>query len=219
MKKPLYVVDFDDVLVNMSWKWAMLAYKNICTPSEICDILINSKKKWLYDKFNQPENNIMDYYLNQKGFYDDLPPTKFCERLKKISGKNDIFVISYIMEEHNGIEKEKWLKKHLPTAKFQFLYYDSKWKKSDVINQMELNYYTAFSDDRISNIVDVMENTDSVEKMFYIPKYGCNTIEMIRNKLKNKSLIEERKIFPFYYSDFFVENHSILDMVDWKQWK
>ena len=216
--KPLYIVDFDDVLVNMSWKWAMKAYSSICTPKEICDTVINSTKKWLYDKFNQPEGNILDYYLSDKNFYSDLPPTRFCEKLNKISDKNDVFVISYIMESWNADDKANWLKKYLPNAKYQFVYYKTGIKKSEIINNFELGDYIAFADDRISNIVDVMENTNSENKMFYIPRFGCNSIDMIMEKLKNNNWMRERNIIPFYMSDLYVENYSILDKVDWHKW-
>jgi len=208
-KKPLYVVDFDDVLVNMSWKLAMLAYSNICTPMEICDTLIQSDKKWVFEKFNQPEDRIMDFY--GKGFYDDLPPTRFCEKLNSISDKNDIFVVSYIMENCNADDKVKWLKKYLPKAKYQFIYCDSGIKKSDIINGMKLDY-VAFADDRVSNLADVMENTDAKGKMFYVPMYGCNSVEKIREKLIDK----EKLIYPCYISDLYVSNYSILKKVDWK---
>ena len=210
-------MDFDDVLVNMSWKWALKAYGSICTPKEICDVLINSPRKWLYEKFNA-DDDIMDYYLSDKHFYEDLPPTKFCERLNKISDRNDIFVISYIMEDWNADDKSKWLKKYLPNAKYQFVYYNSGIKKSDIINNFELGDYTAFADDRVQYLVDVMEHTNSEYKMFYIPRYGCNTLKMIKNELKNKNWIEERHIIPHYISDLYLENYSIIEKTNWHKW-
>lgn len=219
-KKPLYIVDFDDVLTNMYFKWAMLVASDICTPKEICDVLLESDCKNLDDKFGftgERQDRILEPYM-KKGFYDDLPPSRFCERLKRISDKNDIFVLSYIMADYQATEKENWLKKHLPNAKYQFIYYDSKLKKSDIINQFDMNDYVGFADDRVSNIVDVIENTDSREKLFFAPRFGCNTLEKVKEKLTNKNIIKDRKIILQYYPDEYLVTYEILKKCNWHKW-
>jgi len=141
-------------------------------------------EEWLFENKHPQEIKDIAYnvYFNNNTFYDDLPPSKFFMALYNML-RGDILerivVVTHALDKTLPVNKSKmrWLAKQFKEAgdivDLDFFLLDHHETKSQCINQ-EVSNYNAFVDDSLKNIRDVIENTNSYGKEFFIPLYGYN---------------------------------------------
>lgn len=189
--KKLVVSDFDETAVNITFKWVEIGKQLGIFPVEITPEMVLNRKEYYITKlisdkhFNEKlkphikdpniktKDDLACVIYKQSNFYDDLLLTEFGNALKTLNDNKliDLVFISHTMKE-NKESKENFIKKNFPGATYYLV--DAKVKKSEVINDNNLNNYSTFADDSLNIIYDVILNTNSVGKEFIIPKFGYN---------------------------------------------
>ena len=191
--KPLVICDFDQVIVNIDSKWALLFYKSCpeyfekfgLTDDEIFDkfiepLAISKRTDYCVSQFlgiqkgSKYEKIFFDAYSECPDFYDDLPFTQMGRVLDSLSqsGKIRLYILSHCMDRKDSDSKLKFIQKNLPKAEYTLVTKGT--KKSFAINEKNLNHYSIFIDDSLDNIEDVFLHTQSVGKEFIIPVFGYN---------------------------------------------
>lgn len=123
---------------------------------------------------------FLEIYMNDILFYEKCEFLTMASALRMLMTQDFVTKVVFISSAPIGYEfdprkklkiAEYFGEKNLQKIEIEILSGDK--KKSDVINEKYSNY-TAFIDDRIDNIKDIIENTDSNNKTFLIPIYNYN---------------------------------------------
>lgn len=149
--------------------------------------LMNRKEYYinnLYKNLNIPWNILYEYCFNNKNFYNiskftnistaifNLVQQKFCKSLHFLTLHNLIYTASLNSKVQNMLK----FKQNLDTKtqnKITFNILDIDNTKSAWINKYQPNY-TVMIDDNPKIITDIIEHTDSCNKLFLVPKFGYN---------------------------------------------
>jgi 5'(3')-deoxyribonucleotidase len=105
-------IDMDEVLADPIKKFVQLYNRDYNVPT---DFLQEPGKEFFYHL--PPEiNNKWYEYINEKGFFRDLPIMEGAvEAVKKLQENNDVYIVSAAMEFRNSLEdKLDWLGEHFP---------------------------------------------------------------------------------------------------------
>lgn len=105
-------IDMDEVLADPLHKFIQLYHRDYGTPA---DLKIDAGNE-IYQQMPEHINHKWFDYINEKGFFRDLPVMEgSVEALKKLQEKNEIYIVSAAMEFRNSFEdKFDWLHEHFP---------------------------------------------------------------------------------------------------------
>jgi hypothetical protein len=200
IQKYVIATDCDEVLVNTNGKWirSILSDADIMSKvprhavenavkshpmnREEFDITSHFKThdgSWLTPELKQ---KMLDKYFLDPYFYDDLNQSIYVNALKGMIDMGvieSIWVITSCMDLKYPVtaSKVRFLDKVFNEVKLtvpvHYVFTEKGEKKSDAIKAKGINYHS-FVDDHISNIEDVIQNTDSKEREFLIPRYRYN---------------------------------------------
>lgn len=105
-------IDMDEVLADPIHKFIQLYNRDYNTPTD----LLQEPGKEFFHHLPQEINRKWFEYINQKGFFRDLPVIDGAvEAVKKLQENNEIYIVSAAMEFRNSLEdKLDWLGEHFP---------------------------------------------------------------------------------------------------------
>lgn len=105
-------IDMDEVLADPLHKFIQLYHRDYGTP---LDLKIDAGNE-IYQQMPEHINHKWFDYINEKGFFRDLPVMEgSVEALKKLQEKHEIYIVSAAMEFRNSFEdKFDWLHEHFP---------------------------------------------------------------------------------------------------------
>ena len=223
--KRVVVVDCDEVLVNISPKAVKLMhedfdyYNKFFRLSKEFDlekqtpIILNRPEyyinKWLLRKdvldnytikeYEEAEARFTDNF-NRDDYYEDLIPTNLGLTLSKLLRTNVIeklIVVSKVVDINRTGSKERFLKKLFrnSTNKLSVYFIESGNKKSEIVNLVNNDKLAQVYEDEVSNIEDIINNTNKTNFELMIPSLGYN------NTISDQSLItaKEKGILIKYY--------------------
>jgi hypothetical protein len=190
------VVDMDDVLVNISQKWARKAtlspgLRRLATVAalpasnaELGAAVRARDRAWLQDWLGlMGEPGLMAefdaLYRGDGAFYDDLPPTPFAvgviRALIPLGVVGAVHVVTHTMGDGDPVNdsKRRWLSRHLPDDRVQVHLVDGGTKKSEVIRRHCPDADT-YADDSMKNVIDVLTARGVHAHEIAMPKLGCN---------------------------------------------
>lgn len=206
--------DLDDVVVNITDVWVkkILSDKGLCArlPIECVDKAVGShpmnraaytftshfteKHEEVFD--SELLSLVHDKYFQDPNFYDDLQPSKYYFHLKAMLDYgvlNSVTVVTSCVELAFPVtaSKMRFMNRIFDSFRAQgvqvrFILTEKKEKKSEAMVANNV-VYDSYADDAIFNIVDVIENTQSHGKEFFIPRYRHNLIVPDQAKLVAKS--------------------------------
>lgn len=227
------VFDCDEVLVNISDKWArkMLAVpelKKLIPDSMIQAInmgvmnlrIVNFIDRLLGIEFGSKEyETFMSLYKDDPTFYDDLPPSPFLNSVKRtINFYDEIHILTKMPTDEKShvvdASKQRFLVNHLlplkkenPSLKINILFLKANEKKSDAILEQKIKFNT-FADDSTENIVDVVSNVTNRSYEVLVPMYGYNY-----KSLEEIYKIENRTVHSFAFMYNFDSPHMNPDLL------
>jgi len=199
--KKKIATDMDEVLTLISPLWTYLLLENKTHFSEYMDLdfdysmmhVLNRDEyylnNWLSNGKELPEevfDLFLGLYKDNDKFYSNCRITNFGMTLKILLDRGEIEHIYIVTKVIEGTEdyKKRWVAKYLGTENITFISVDGDTKKSEAINELGIEY-DLFIDDCLDNIYDVLKNTNSYNKSFFIPKYGYNKDEEMREKISS----------------------------------
>lgn len=110
--KPRLAIDMDEVIADPIAKFISLYNRDYNTPIDL-EIVAGNE---IYH--HVPEDARMKWfdYINEKGFFRDLPVIEGSrEVIKALTEKYDVFIVTAAMEFRNSLEdKYDWLAEHFP---------------------------------------------------------------------------------------------------------
>lgn len=139
--KPRLAIDMDEVLADTHRKFLTLFHRDYNIPMDIPQ----EPGRELYENLPQAIQRQFRVYVNQKGFFRDIPPMPHAvETVKALMEKYNVYVVSAAMEFRNSLEdKFDWLAEHLPFVPWtNILFTGDKIIAADIL-----------IDDRIKNFV------------------------------------------------------------------
>jgi len=134
-------IDMDEVLADPVSKFIKLYNRDYGVP---LDTIIDPGNE-IYQHVPEQVNHKWFDYINEKGFFRDLPVIEgSVEALKKLQESHEIYIVSAATEFRNSLEdKIDWLEEHFPFIGWQnIVFCGDKIIKADVL-----------IDDRIKNFV------------------------------------------------------------------
>lgn len=211
------IVDCDEILVNISPKWAKLIDDNehvfgkyLDTSKikpvkndikELTKLVLTRDKFYLTDWLKREDvdeipqdiiNKFMSLY-DQDGFYYDLPLTKMAIGLNKLAyhySVRKIYVVTRCASEKNYKSKQELIKSLFPSSKLEIIKIGKDEKKSSCLKNINIENGFVFEDE-ISNIVDYLDN-GLTKCNIYVPMLGYNkpTAELLdKVELSNVCLL------------------------------
>jgi len=135
-------IDMDEVLADPISKFIKLYNRDYGLP---LDTILDPGNE-IYHHVPAHVNTKWFEYINEKGFFRDLPVIEgSIEALKKLQENNEIYIVSAATEFRNSLEdKMDWLQEHFPFISWQnIVFCGNKIIKADVL-----------IDDRIKNFAD-----------------------------------------------------------------
>ena len=105
-------IDMDEVLADPIHKFIKLYNRDYGIPLD----LVLEPGKEMYQHVPEHINNKWFEYINEKGFFRDLPLIEgSVDAVKKLHEKHDVYIVSAAMEFRNSLEdKLDWLAEHFP---------------------------------------------------------------------------------------------------------
>jgi len=105
-------IDMDEVLADPIHKFIQLYNRDYNVPTD----LLQEPGREFFHHIPTEINNKWYEYINQKGFFRDLPVIDGAvEAVKKLQENNEIYIVSAAMEFRNSLEdKLDWLSEHFP---------------------------------------------------------------------------------------------------------
>lgn len=105
-------IDMDEVLADPLHKFKQLYHRDFGTP---LDLKIEAGNE-LHQQVPEHISHKCFDYINEKGFFRDLPVMEgSIEALKKLQEKHEVYIVSAAMEFRNSFEdKFDWLNDHFP---------------------------------------------------------------------------------------------------------
>jgi len=135
-------IDMDEVLADPISKFIRLYNRDFGVP---LDTILDPGNE-IYHHVPEHINHKWLDYINEKGFFRDLPVIEgSVEALKKLQENNDVYIVSAAVEFRNSLEdKMDWLEENFPFISWQnIVFCGNKIIKADVL-----------IDDRIKNFAD-----------------------------------------------------------------
>jgi hypothetical protein len=213
----LLVLDTDDVLVHIATPWMMRAFSNPAVapgwtrPTGLDERAVVARtyphiQPWLVAVHGLPKDAVSafdDVYRRDPMFYDDLPPTRFCQGVMAAMAKpgcvEHVHVIThnYSNGDPSAESKDRWLRRYLSDAARVTIHnVESGEKKSEVMRKHCPNPDT-FADDSLKNVVDVLLNDAVSPYEILIPRMGHN--EVLPPEMAKLALL--RRISINYYEN------------------
>jgi hypothetical protein len=227
--------DCDDVLVNTAGKWVRGILSDDSIISKIpSDALARAAERhpmnreefeitshfgtnqsWLTPELKRA---MLDKFFLDSTFYDNLPPSSYAKVLRTMC-ENDlvesVWVITSCVDLKYPVtaSKIRFLKRLFDDLRLKteihFIFTEHGETKSQAINDHEIRYHS-FVDDLISNIHDVIANTDSREKEFLIPRYGYN----IRSQeVSTMASMQDSKVL-WFDNDLVLKDKILYDTIE-----
>ena len=105
-------IDMDEVLADPIHKFIQLYNKDYDVPTDF----LQEPGKEFFHHLPKEINNKWYEYINQKGFFRDLPVIEGAvAAVKTLQENNEIYIVSAAMEFRNSLEdKLDWLGEHFP---------------------------------------------------------------------------------------------------------
>ena len=105
-------IDMDEVLADPIHKFIQLYNRDYGIPLD----LVLEPGKEMYQHVPEHINNKWFEYINEKGFFRDLPLIEgSVDAVKQLHEKHDVYIVSAAMEFRNSLEdKLDWLAEHFP---------------------------------------------------------------------------------------------------------
>lgn len=180
--KKIVVSDMDEVIVNITPKWASMIVDHMTHSKVSTDeqSVLNREKYYLTDWLGFADNDFALKLMCEQGdtFYDDLELTPMGRGLAQSLEQgilDELVILSHSPAEMNNTSKIRFVQKHFPADKTRLLLVDLNSSKADAINEHGIAY-TTFIDDRLDIVQDVVANTDSNNKEFMMPELGYNKV-------------------------------------------
>jgi len=138
--KPRVAIDMDEVLADTHHKFLTLYHRDYGIAMDIHQ----EPGKELHENLPERINGQWKVYINEKGFFRDIPPMKDAvEVVRALQDRYNVYVVSAAMEFRNSLEdKFDWLEEHFPFIPWtNILFTGEKIVSADVM-----------IDDRIKNL-------------------------------------------------------------------
>ena len=135
-------IDMDEVIADPISKFIKLYNRDYGVPLE----LVLDPGNEIYHHVPEEVNMKWFDYINEKGFFRDLPVIPGAiEGIKKLQENHEVYIVSAAMEFRNSLEdKYDWLAEHFPFLSWQqIMFCGDKIIEADVL-----------IDDRIKNFKD-----------------------------------------------------------------
>jgi 5'(3')-deoxyribonucleotidase len=135
-------IDMDEVMADPISKFISLYNRDYGLP---LDLVLNPGNEF-YVQVPAEINMKWFDYINEKGFFRDLPViTGAIEGIKKLQEQHDVYIVSAAMEFRNSLEdKYDWLGEHFPFIDWQHIMFcGDKIIEADIL-----------IDDRIKNFIN-----------------------------------------------------------------
>ncbi|MEJ7557012.1 MAG: 5'(3')-deoxyribonucleotidase [Pedobacter sp.] len=135
-------IDMDEVLADPINKFIKLYNRDYNVPTD----LVQEPGKEFFHHLPADINHKWYEYINQKGFFRDLPVMEGAvEAVKQLQEHNDVYIVSAAMEFRNSLEdKLDWLGEHFPFINWRnIMFCGDKIINADVL-----------IDDRAKNFID-----------------------------------------------------------------
>lgn len=190
----LLVLDADDVLVHIVTPWVLkaLASPDVAPgwirPTGIDEKAITGRlqpylQHWLMEEHGFPKDAVPQLdaiYRQDPKFYDDLPPTRFCQGVMAAMAMPGhvahVHVITHNFSNSDPCveSKTRWLRRHLDDPSRVTIHsVESGTKKSEIMRKHCPDPDT-FVDDSLKNVVDVLLNDAVTPYEILIPRMGHN---------------------------------------------
>jgi 5'(3')-deoxyribonucleotidase len=140
-------IDMDEVLADPIFKFIELYNRDYGIP---LDLKIEPGNE-IYQHIPQEINNKWFDYINEKGFFRNLPLIEgSVEAVKKLQEKYEVYIVSAAMEFPNSLEdKYHWLAEHFPFISWKnIMFCGEKIVNTDIM-----------IDDRAKNFIDFKGRT------------------------------------------------------------
>ncbi|WP_257666611.1 5' nucleotidase, NT5C type [Parapedobacter tibetensis] len=110
--KPRLAIDMDEVLADTHYKFLTLFHRDFGIPMD----LHQEPGKELHENLPEEINGQWELYVNEKGFFRDIPPMPYAiDTVKALSEKYNVYIVSAAMEFRNSLEdKFDWLGEYFP---------------------------------------------------------------------------------------------------------
>ena len=179
---PLILVDLDEVMVNIGIKWMFRMRDLDLLPASYDndDAVVHAalhREEYYFWKHVGLEKEDTRIYAEDSTFYDNLEATTYGQgiEMNALAGRLRGVILTHCVEGPVNESKKRFISKNFPSL--ITICIPGHTPKSKVINDMGLNHYVTFSDDSVKVVTDVLHNTLSLGKEFYMPKFGHNGIE------------------------------------------
>jgi hypothetical protein len=225
----------DDVIVECSMPWikAILNNKELrsalseaqfssavgSNPANRPQYAILSHFEDGFDKKYPELSKLMhDTYFCDPKFYDELKPAAYYHLLRQMLDHevlNSVTIVTACVDVKYPVtaSKIRMLERLFEPfkaagVKVRYILTEAGTSKSEAIKKHEV-VYTSFADDAVYNILDVIQNTDSHGKEFFLPRLRHNVDIPMELDLKR-----EHKVGIFWYDTEFRINKNTYRLYD-----
>jgi 5'(3')-deoxyribonucleotidase len=137
-------IDMDEVLADPIHKFIRLYNRDYNTPTD----LLQEPGKEFFHHLPAEINSKWYEYINEKGFFRDLPVIDGAiEAVRKLQENNEIYIVSAAMEFRNSLEdKLDWLGEHFPFIGWRnIMFCGDKIIKADVLIDDRAKNFVGFN--------------------------------------------------------------------------
>jgi hypothetical protein len=176
---------------------------------------------------------MLNKFFYDPNFYDNLQTSAYYHLLRQMLQHdvlNSITVITSCVDVSYPVtaSKIRMLDRIMEPfksagVKVRFILTEGKQKKSEAMKEHDV-IYTSFADDATYNIVDVIENTDSHGKEFFLPRLRHNVDIPMELDLKREHQVgifwydTELRVNPNTHRLYDPENEHVLDDGQYLAW-
>jgi len=202
IRDEIIISDWDGVIQDIDIKWMTKLIDNQTKFNKYLDynklkgedgkwdlIKVWSRNTYYYTNWLKKDNvkkipeeiekEVTSLYIDDIGYYFDIPFLIMADTLKKLSYEKFVKKIIFLSSAPKDVETDprklimmnRFFKDNI--GKFSIEVIHGNTPKSQYINEHYPDY-TVFIDDRSDVVRDVIENTDSKNKQFILPIYGYN---------------------------------------------
>lgn len=168
-------VDMDEVLADTHHKFMTLFNRDFDIPMD----MFQAPGKELHENLPQELNVSWKKYINEKGFFRDIPVMADAQEvMKKLHDRHDVYIVSAAMEFRNSFEdKFDWIKDHFPFISWTHILFtghkiisadvliDDRVKNFETFNGRKLLYTSPHNllltdYERVDNWIEIAEKFD-----------------------------------------------------------